>query len=53
MLRFFRRSNNHAPQIAALLQRHFGLVKPDQLNIAERQFPFRVRAAIRNALSSR
>jgi hypothetical protein len=35
--------------ISGLLLRHFGRVKPEDLNIAERQFPYRVRADLQKA----
>jgi cell division protease FtsH len=36
--------------IWAVLQEHFGRVKPEELSIAERQFPFRVRADLQKAV---
>lgn len=35
---------------AGLLLRHFGRLEPDDLCVAERQFPFRVRADLQNAI---
>jgi cell division protease FtsH len=51
MLRLFRIGGaSDGVQIAPLLRRHFGTVKPDRLSIAERQFPFRVRADLQRAV---
>jgi hypothetical protein len=36
--------------ISNLLLRHLGHVKPEELNISERQFPFRVRADLQKAV---
>lgn len=36
--------------VLPMLRKHFGRIKPSDLTIAERQFPFRVRADLQRAL---